>query len=186
MKRERHAREQAVRELCEGERLLSAGEELGSVLRLLEIAESAWNRWRGICGGMKAADVKELKGLRVENARLKKLLAEAEPGQGDAEGSRGGRMAAPQRPNHAWALVFQFDETAARRCLKLLNVIDEHTREALAIRVDHSLDADGAVEAVERIAAQRGAPAHLRMDNGPQPAACAVGHQAEQPTITTD
>ena len=36
------------------------------------------NRWRSSYGGMKAAEVKELKELRVENARLKKLLAEAE------------------------------------------------------------------------------------------------------------
>ena len=45
------------------------------------------------------------------------------------------------RPGHVWALDFQFDETAARRRLKLLNVIDEFTREALAIHVDHSIDA---------------------------------------------
>ena len=77
-KRKRHSPEQAVRELREGEKRLNAGEELGSVLRQLEITESTWNRWRSAYGGMKAADVKELKELRVENARLKKLLAEAE------------------------------------------------------------------------------------------------------------
>ena len=48
-------------------------------------------------GGMKAADVKELQELRVENARLKTLLAEAEPGQGDAQGPRGGQMVTPDR-----------------------------------------------------------------------------------------
>ena len=78
MKRKRHTPEQAVRKLREGEKRLSAGEELGSVLRALEIAESTWSRWRSTYGGMKAAEVKELKELRVENARLKKLLAEAE------------------------------------------------------------------------------------------------------------
>ena len=78
MKRKRQIPEQAVRELREGERLLNGGEELGSVLRALEITESTWNRWRSSYGGMKAADVRELKGLRVENARLKKLLVEAE------------------------------------------------------------------------------------------------------------
>lgn len=78
MKRKRHTPEQAVRKLREGEKRLNAGDELGSVLRQLEITESTWNRWRSAYGGMKAADVKELKELRVENARLKKLLAEAE------------------------------------------------------------------------------------------------------------
>ena len=73
-----------------------------------------------------------------------------------------------------WALDFQFDETAARRRLKLLNVIDKRTREALAIKVDHSTDADGVVATVEAIAATRGAPGHLRMDNGPKLAADAL------------
>lgn len=78
MRRKRHIPEQAVRKLREGERRLNAGEDLGSVLRHLEITESTWNRWRSTYGGMKAADVKELKELRVENTRFKKLLAEAE------------------------------------------------------------------------------------------------------------
>ncbi len=287
MKRRRHSPEQAIRKLREGERRLNAGEELGLVLRQLEITESTWNWWRSTYGGMKAADAKELKELRVENARLKKLLAEAEPGQGDAQGARGGKLVTPdrrraavvrlvdrfgvsqrracrvvgqhrstqrrpaavradadavygawlcefaqshprwgwrkahdvaaregrvtnpkrtlrlwrahhlqrppqrrhkrrrlgdgtaaklraERPNHVWALDFQFDETAARRRLKLLYVIDEHTREALTIRVDHSIGADGVVATVEAIAAARGAPGHLRMDNGPEFAADAL------------
>ena len=78
MKRRRHTPEQAVRKLREGERLLNAGQELGLVLRELEITESTWNRRRSSYGGMKAADVKRLKELEAENARLKKLLAEAE------------------------------------------------------------------------------------------------------------
>ncbi len=78
MKRHRHTPEQAVRKLREGERLLGEGKDLAEVLRHLEIAESTWNRWRSHYGGMKADAVKRLKGLESENARLKKLLAEAE------------------------------------------------------------------------------------------------------------
>ena len=78
MKRHRHTPEQAVRKLREGERLLSEGQDLVEVLRHLEIAESTWNRWRSMYGGMKADAVKRLKELEAENARLKKLLAEAE------------------------------------------------------------------------------------------------------------
>ena len=73
-----------------------------------------------------------------------------------------------EHPNHVSALDFQFDEPAARRRLKLGNVIDEFTREALAIKVDHSISADGVVETVEQIAALRGVPQRLRMDNGPE------------------
>ena len=46
MKRRRHSPEQAIRKLRGGERRLNAGEELGLVLRQMEITESTWNRWR--------------------------------------------------------------------------------------------------------------------------------------------
>ncbi len=78
MKRRRHTPEQAVRKVREGERMLNAGSDLTEVLRMLEITESTWNRWRNTYGGMKAQDAKRLKELESENARLKKLLAEAE------------------------------------------------------------------------------------------------------------
>jgi hypothetical protein len=44
-------------------------------LRRLEISEATWNRWRAQYGGMKASEAKRLKELEVENARLKKLVA---------------------------------------------------------------------------------------------------------------
>ena len=78
MKRHRHTPEQAVRKLREGERLLNEGKDLTEVLRHLEIAESTWNRWRNRFGGMNVSQAKRLKELEAENARLKKLHAEAE------------------------------------------------------------------------------------------------------------
>ncbi len=78
MKRKRHTPEQAVRKVREGERMLGAGSDLTEVLRHLEITESTWHRWRRAYAGMNAADVRRLKELEAENARLKKLLAEAE------------------------------------------------------------------------------------------------------------
>jgi putative transposase len=78
MKRKRHTPEQIVRKLREGDRLLNEGKDLTEVLRALEVSESSWNRWRAQYGGMKANEARRLKGLEVENSRLKKLLAEAE------------------------------------------------------------------------------------------------------------
>ncbi len=78
MKRHRHTPEQAIRKLREGERLLNEGTDLTEVLRHLEVSEATWNRWRSQYGGMKATEAKRLRELEVENARLKKLLAEAE------------------------------------------------------------------------------------------------------------
>jgi transposase-like protein len=78
MKRHRHTPEQAVRKVREGERLLNEGKDLTEVLRHLEVSEATWNRWRSQYGGMKVTEAKRLRELEVENARLKKLLAEAE------------------------------------------------------------------------------------------------------------
>lgn len=77
-KRRRHTPEQIIRKLAEGNKLLGSGKELDEVCRHLEIAESTWHRWVAQYGGMKASDAKRLKELEGENARLKKLLADAE------------------------------------------------------------------------------------------------------------
>ena len=74
----------------------------------------------------------------------------------------------PIRPNVVWALDFAFDQTADGRNLKLLNVIDEYSRECLAIEVERAIDADGVVTCLERLAAERGAPAYVRFDHGPE------------------
>ena len=73
-----------------------------------------------------------------------------------------------EHPNHVLALDFQHDATDDGRELKFLNVLDEFTREALAIEVDRSIDAEETVAVLKRLAAERGAPANLRADNGPE------------------
>jgi putative transposase len=55
-----------------------------------------------------------------------------------------------------------------------LNVIDEYSRECLAIVVERSIDADGVVSCLERLAAERGAPRYVRFDHGPEFIAFAV------------
>ncbi len=74
-----------------------------------------------------------------------------------------------EAPDHVWALDFQFDQTADGRILKLLHVVDEFTREALAIECHRRIDADKTVATLERLVAERGAtPAFIRCDNGPE------------------
>ena len=104
-------------------------------------------------------------GLRVPQRRRKKRLV--------GIGIQVGAMS-PIRPNVVWAMDFQFDTTADGRQLKMLNVIDEFTREALAIEVDRSIDADHVVDVLDRLALQRGAPVFVRFDNGPEFVAHAV------------
>jgi putative transposase len=78
MKRRRHTPEQVIRKLAEADKLLAEGKTIEEACRHLEITESTFHRWRNQFGGMKANDAKRLKELEHENARLKKLLAEAE------------------------------------------------------------------------------------------------------------
>ena len=61
----------------EADRLLNAGRPLGQVLQLLGVSEATYHRWRNQYGGMKASEAKRLRELEQENARLKKLLADA-------------------------------------------------------------------------------------------------------------
>jgi putative transposase len=79
-----------------------------------------------------------------------------------------------ERPDHVWAIDFIFDETSDRRRLKIATVVDEYTREALAIRVDRTCTADGLIAVIEDLALTRGAPEHLRADNGPEMIAWAL------------
>jgi putative transposase len=64
------------------------------------------------------------------------------------------RLAA-EHPDHVWALDYQFDQTQDGRILKLLNVVDEHTREALTITVDRRVDADATMAVLDRLVAER-------------------------------
>jgi len=78
MKGRKHTPEQIVRKLREGERLLGEGQELAEVAKALEISEATFHRWRNQYGGMKANDAKELRQLRDENQRLKRMVADRE------------------------------------------------------------------------------------------------------------
>jgi len=70
------------------------------------------------------------------------------------------------RPNHVWALDFQFDQTSDCRVLKYLNITDEFSKEALAIEVERSMSGDDIVTILERLINVHGAPEFVRMDNG--------------------
>ncbi len=70
------------------------------------------------------------------------------------------------RPNHVWALDFQFDQTSNCRVLKYLNITDEFSKEALAIEVERSMSGDDIVTVMEALINVHGAPEFVRMDNG--------------------
>jgi len=71
-------------------------------------------------------------------------------------------------PNHVWAYDFVFDRCANGRQLKFLTVVDEFTREGLAIAVDHRMGARQVCAVLARLMHERGVPAFVRSDNGPE------------------
>jgi putative transposase len=71
-------------------------------------------------------------------------------------------------PNHVWAYDFVFDGCANGQQLKCLTVIDEFTRECLAIDVAGSIRSRRVIEILVRLLSKHGAPRHLRSDNGPE------------------
>ena len=79
----------------------------------------------------------------------------------------------PDYTNHVWSYDFLFDVTDDGRRLKWMPVIDEHTRE-LALEVDRSITSADLLVILDQLIAERGAPAFIRSDNGPDFVAGAV------------
>jgi putative transposase len=71
-------------------------------------------------------------------------------------------------PNQVWAYDFVFDSCANGQQLKCLTIIDEFTRESLAIEVAGSIRSKAVIDTLARLISVHGAPRHLRSDNGPE------------------
>jgi putative transposase len=80
----------------------------------------------------------------------------------------------PEYPNHVWSYDFVEDRTHDGRKFRMLNVIDEFTRECLAIRVNRKLKAVDVIDVLSDLFILRGIPGHIRSDNGPEFVAEAV------------
>ena len=88
--------------------------------------------------------------------------------------------------NNSWSIDFMSDALWDGRRFRTFNVIDDFSREALAIEVDLNLPAARVIRTLERIAAWRGYPAKLRLDNGPEFIALALAEWAERKGIVLD
>ncbi len=80
----------------------------------------------------------------------------------------------PSWPNHVWAYDFVQARTHDGRALKMLTVIDEFTRECLAIEVARRLRSDDVLQVLADLMVRHGPPDHIRSDNGPELTAKAV------------
>jgi len=72
----------------------------------------------------------------------------------------------PEYPNHVWSYDFVQDRTHDGRVFRTLNVIDEYTKEALAIRVNRKLNSADVIDVLTDLFILRGPPAFIRSDNG--------------------
>ena len=86
----------------------------------------------------------------------------------------------PEHPDHVWALDFIFDRTQGGGSLKWLSIVDEYTRECLALVVARSMTAEGVLDVLAELFVVRGVPGHLRSDNGPEFIAQAVRRWLER------
>jgi transposase-like protein len=75
MKRIRHSPEQIINKLREADAMLASGKTVAQVIQHLAVSEQTYHRWRNQFGGMKSEEAKRLKELEIENARLKRVVA---------------------------------------------------------------------------------------------------------------
>ena len=76
--------------------------------------------------------------------------------------------ATAQRPNETWSMDFMGDELFDGRRIRLLTLVDNFTRESLAIEVAMSIGGHRVVEVLRRVSEERGLPQTIRVDNGPE------------------
>ncbi len=92
-------------------------------------------------------------------------------------------LATPEALNQSWSVDFMHDALVCGRRFRTFNVVDDFNREALSIEIDLNLPALRVVRVLDGIAANRGYPVMLRMDNGPEFISLALAEWAEQHAV---
>ncbi len=112
-------------------------------------------------------------GVRVNRKRIQRIYREEELMVRRKKRKRVAQMPrqampVPDRPNVRWSIDFMQDTLADGRTFRLLNIVDDFTREAVAIEVATSIPGDRVVRVLERLRFTRGLPEILVSDNGPE------------------
>lgn len=90
----------------------------------------------------------------------------------------------PEKANHVWSYDFVMDQTHDGRTLKMLTLVDEYTRECLAIHVRRRLRSEDVIEVLAELFLKRGFPQYIRSDNGPEFIATSLRTWFEKLTIS--
>src|ERR671928_1898532 len=162
MASKKHRPEEAVAKLRQGGRLVSRG--------------------RSVAGGHRATALLRDAGWPVNEKRVERIwrreglkVPPRQPKRGRLWLHDGSCVRLrPERPNHVWAYDFVEDRTRDGRKFRMLCVVDEFTREALAIRVARKLGSADVIDVLSDLFIVRGVPGHIRSDNGPEFVAKAV------------
>jgi putative transposase len=146
-------------------------DEAALVAELIELARSY-----GRYGYRKVAALLRAAGWRVNDKRVERLWRQ-EGLKVPAKQPKRARLWAgdgscirlrPEHRNHVWSYDFVEARTHDGRKFRMLNVLDEFTRECLAIRVDRKLKAADVIDVLSDLFILRGVPVHIRSDNGPE------------------
>jgi putative transposase len=134
----------------------------------------AFSQRRPRWGYRRAHDYLVEQGFEVNRKRVRRLWREE--GLRVPRRGRKGRRTGPEagkhkalrasRPGEVWTVDFQADQTTDGKALRLANVVDEFTRQALVMHVARSVTADDLVEVLEALVCEHGSPTYLRCDNG--------------------
>lgn len=114
----------------------------------------------------RALDGHDLEGLRVPQKQRKKRHL--------GHSANGCARRRAEHKDHVWAWDFLHDRTCDGRPLKWLMVVDEYTRECLALEVGRGMTAEEVIDVLADLFVVRGVPKHIRSDNGPEFIAAAI------------
>jgi transposase InsO family protein len=90
-----------------------------------------------------------------------------------------------EHKDHVWCWDFVFDHTTSGSTLKWLSIVDEYTRECLALKVDRSITSEDVIDTLAELFAMRGVPRAIRSDNGPEFIARAIQRWLAQVNVQT-
>ena len=150
---------------------LERDDEMPLTKRIIELA-SMFGRY----GYRRITAMLRLEGWRVNHKRVERIwrreglrVPKKQPKRGRLWLNDGSCVRLrPERKDHVWAYDFVQTRTHDGRSFRMLTVVDEFTRECLAIDVARSLKSDDVLERLSWLFVTRGVPEHIRSDNGPE------------------
>jgi len=132
-------------------------------------------------------------GWKVNKKRVQRLWREADLKVPTKERKRG-RLGSSENSctrrraeyiDHVWSYDFAMDATEDGRRLKVMPIVDEYSRECLALEMKPSITAEDVVEVLGKLFSERGEPAYIRSDNGPEFIAQAIKGWLESSGVKT-